>query len=244
MLYQPAAFKEERPEILHALIRQARLAVLVSNGAGGVPDVTHLPLLLDTAHGEHGTLYGHVARANPHWQKLREAGRATAIFQGADAYVSPNNYPSKAEHHRVVPAGSGIVTRRSSDIIAADNVHVAKACMHIMTHLDSPSLSVKSVAAHAGISGRGLLKAFVKHAGRTPQEEIALLRDDRVCELLRTTQLNTKQIATATGFSSGNYLARAFRHRHGMSPGQYRRKNTHSHPAAASEGRSGPPDPA
>ena len=103
MLYQPAAFKEERPEILHALIRQARLALLISNGASGLPEITHLPMLLDTAHGAQGTLYGHVARANPHWQKLREAGRATAVFQGAEAYVSPNNYPSKAEHHRVVP---------------------------------------------------------------------------------------------------------------------------------------------
>lgn len=102
MLYQPAAFREERPEVLHALIRAARLALLVSNGAEGVPDITHLPLLLDAAHGPQGTLYGHVARANPHWQKLRDA-RAVAVFRGAEAYVSPNWYPAKAEHHRVVP---------------------------------------------------------------------------------------------------------------------------------------------
>jgi transcriptional regulator len=102
MLYQPPAFQEERPEVLHGLIRAARLATLVSNGAEGVPDITHLPLLLDTTHGPQGTLYGHVARANPHWQKLRGA-RAVAIFRGAEAYVSPNWYASKAEHHRVVP---------------------------------------------------------------------------------------------------------------------------------------------
>lgn len=99
-MYNPAAFREDRPEILHGLIRQARLALLVSNGAGGVPDVTHLPLTLDA---EAGILIGHVARANPHWQALRTAGRALAIFRGAEAYVSPNWYPSKAEHHRVVP---------------------------------------------------------------------------------------------------------------------------------------------
>ena len=99
-MYNPAAFREDRPEILHGLIRQARLALLVSNGAGSVPDVTHLPLTLDA---EAGVLIGHVARANPHWQALREAGRAIAIFRGAEAYVSPNWYPAKAEHHRVVP---------------------------------------------------------------------------------------------------------------------------------------------
>lgn len=99
-MYNPAAFREDRPEILHALIREARLALLVSNGAGGVPDITHLPLTLDA---EAGALIGHVARANPHWQALRAAGRAIAVFRGAEAYVSPNWYPAKAEHHRVVP---------------------------------------------------------------------------------------------------------------------------------------------
>jgi transcriptional regulator len=99
-MYNPPAFREDRPEILHALIRQARLALLVSNGSGGVPDVTHLPLTLDAAGG---TLIGHVARANPHWRALREAGRAIAVFREAEAYVSPNWYPSKAEHRKVVP---------------------------------------------------------------------------------------------------------------------------------------------
>lgn len=103
MLYQPPAFKEDRPEVLHAIIRAARLPLLVSNGADGVPDITHLPLLLDPSHGPQGTLHGHVARANPHWQRLAAVGRATAVFAGAEAYVSPNWYPSKAEHHRVVP---------------------------------------------------------------------------------------------------------------------------------------------
>ncbi len=99
-MYTPAAFREDRPEILHGLIREARLALLVSNGAAGLPDITHLPLTLDAERGE---LIGHLARANPHWQALRAAGRAVAVFRGAEAYVSPNWYPSKAEHHRVVP---------------------------------------------------------------------------------------------------------------------------------------------
>lgn len=102
MLYEPPAFREDRPEILHGLMRAARLALLVSNGPEGLPDITHLPLTL-VEEGPLGTLHGHVARANPHWKRLAAAGRATAVFQGAEAYVSPSFYPSKAEHHRVVP---------------------------------------------------------------------------------------------------------------------------------------------
>ena len=104
MLYQPPAFREDRVEILHGLIREARLALLASNGPDGVPDITHLPLTLVAEEGGQGTLYGHVARGNPHWRRLAEAGgRAVAVFRGAEAYVSPSWYPSKAENHRVVP---------------------------------------------------------------------------------------------------------------------------------------------
>ncbi|WP_240048494.1 FMN-binding negative transcriptional regulator [Crenalkalicoccus roseus] len=103
MLYQPPAFREDRPEILRVLIRDARLAMLASNGTSGLPDITHLPLTLVEEEGPHGTLYGHLARANPHWRRLAEAGRAVAVFRGTEAYVSPNWYPSKAEHGRVVP---------------------------------------------------------------------------------------------------------------------------------------------
>jgi transcriptional regulator len=102
MLYQPPAFREERPEVLRGLIRSARLAMLVSNGPDGVPDVTHLPLLLVEEDGAEA-LIGHVARGNPHWRRLADAGRAVAVFHGVEAYVSPNWYPSKAEHHKVVP---------------------------------------------------------------------------------------------------------------------------------------------
>jgi len=103
MLYQPAAFRVEDPVELHAAMASARLAILVSNGPDGVPDITHLPLSLDRESGGLGSLIGHVARANPHAARLRAAGRAVAVFQGVEAYISPNWYASKAEHHRVVP---------------------------------------------------------------------------------------------------------------------------------------------
>ncbi|MBY0337201.1 MAG: FMN-binding negative transcriptional regulator [Acetobacteraceae bacterium] len=97
-MYNPPAFREEDPETLLRLMRAARLALLVSNGAGGVPDVTHLPLLTDGRR-----VVGHLARANPHGAALRAAGRAIAVFPGAEGYISPSSYASKAEHHRVVP---------------------------------------------------------------------------------------------------------------------------------------------
>ncbi len=103
-MYVPPAFREDRMEALHAVIRTARLATLVTLGDDGLV-ASHLPMLLDPAAGPHGTLYGHLARANPQAREA-EGGAAVpalAIFHGPDAYVSPGWYPSKAVTGRVVP---------------------------------------------------------------------------------------------------------------------------------------------
>ncbi len=58
--------------------------------AGTELRATHLPLLVKDE-GEHGTLLGHFARANPHWSEL--AGRETlVVFPGPHSYVSPAHY--------------------------------------------------------------------------------------------------------------------------------------------------------
>lgn len=55
---------------------------------------SHLPLVLARDEGELGSLYGHFARANPHWQAL-DGQRVLAIFQGPHAYVSPRWYAAR-----------------------------------------------------------------------------------------------------------------------------------------------------
>jgi len=100
-MYTPPAFREDDTAALHALIHEARLATFVTATAEGL-QATPLPLFLEEAEGEFGTLYGHLARANPQW-RLPPAGEALAIFAGPDAYVSPAWYATKAETGKVVP---------------------------------------------------------------------------------------------------------------------------------------------
>src|SRR5579871_997217 len=102
-MYIPPLFREDDRATLSAMIRGARLSILVSNGTDGFPEVSYLPLLFDEADGANGSLLGHFARANPHWKSLAETGKATAIFKGADAYISPAWYPTKQVHHKHVP---------------------------------------------------------------------------------------------------------------------------------------------
>lgn len=101
-MYNPPAFREDDTATLHAHISASGLAMVVSNGASGVPDISYLPLVLLPQDGPQGSLLGHFARANGHWKAL--AGRqAVVIFPGANAYVSPSWYPTKQVHHKHVP---------------------------------------------------------------------------------------------------------------------------------------------
>ena len=101
-MYTPRAFAlDDLPEI-QQLIQHTRLAQLVTLGDDGL-QASHLPLLLNPDEGSNGTLYGHMAKANPQWRDLQNGSEALVIFAGADAYISPSFYPTKAEHGKVVP---------------------------------------------------------------------------------------------------------------------------------------------
>lgn len=100
-MYLPPAFKNEDHESILAIMKASRLANLVTATADG-PMVTPLPLLLDESEGEFGVLYGHIAKANPHW-RLEPTGEALAIFMGPDAYITPSWFVTKQETGKVVP---------------------------------------------------------------------------------------------------------------------------------------------
>ena len=101
-MYTPSGFALNDLPALQQQILGTRLALLVTHGEQGL-QASHLPLLLNPDEGPNGTLYGHFAKANPQWKELQDGAEALVIFAGAEAYVSPGFYPSKAEHGKVVP---------------------------------------------------------------------------------------------------------------------------------------------
>ncbi len=119
-MYQPAAFAEERVEVLHALIRAHPFATLITCAAG-VPEANHLPLLIDPQPTPHGTLRGHVARANPLWQEKHAGREALVIFQGPQTYVTPSWYATKRETGKVVPTWNYAVVHAHGPLIIHDD---------------------------------------------------------------------------------------------------------------------------
>lgn len=101
-MYTPPAHREEDTKILHDLVDGYGFATLVTIGPDG-PAASHVPMLIDRGEGPYGRLRGHLAKGNQQLLDMQSEAPALAIFQGPHTYVSPNFYPSKQEHGKVVP---------------------------------------------------------------------------------------------------------------------------------------------
>jgi len=131
-MYIPPHFAEIRPEALHRIIREHPLGMMVTHGAGGL-DADHIPLELDAAHGAHGRLLAHVARANDLWRRCPTGTEVMVVFRGAEAYVSPNWYPSKHEAHRQVPTWNYEVVHAHGVMTVHDDARFVRGLLAQLT---------------------------------------------------------------------------------------------------------------
>jgi len=76
------------------VIREHMFATLVSVSPSGTI-ASHLPFVYEPERGEHGTLFAHMARANPHADVVGH-GEELVIFTGPHAYISPSWYVDRA----------------------------------------------------------------------------------------------------------------------------------------------------
>lgn len=97
-MYMPDHFRETDPTEVAGLIAAFPLAVIVAQTHQGLV-ANHNPVMTE---GDIA-LIGHVALNNDMHRIMPDDTPVLAIFRGQDAYVSPNLYPTKPDHHRHVP---------------------------------------------------------------------------------------------------------------------------------------------
>jgi transcriptional regulator len=107
VVYLPDHFRVADVTQMHALMRARPFATLVSGCSTGVY-ASHLPTVLKEE-GPCGVVECHLARPNPHWKDLAEGNEALMIFQGPEAYITPNWYPSKTRHGKAVPTWNYVI---------------------------------------------------------------------------------------------------------------------------------------
>ena len=128
-LYAPPHFTEHDRAAIARLMHEHAFATLVTPAADE-PLMSHLPLLLVPGCEPHGTLIGHFARANPHWQRAREVP-SIAIFHGPHAYVSPSWYAAPS---RMVPTWNYASVHAHGTLEIVENAVDAQGIMDALVH--------------------------------------------------------------------------------------------------------------
>ncbi|MGA1235456.1 MAG: XylR family transcriptional regulator [Limisphaerales bacterium] len=149
-----------------------------------------------------------------------DAGHEAVGYEAAKLLDELMRRPSKsAVVRRVRP--QGVVVRRSTDVLATVDVHVAEA-LRIIREKACEGLMAGDVIRELPVSRSVLQRRFRHETGRSLQEEIIQVRLDAARKLLAETELSLVDIAERTGFRHQEYMGAVFRSRLGKTPTQYR----------------------
>jgi LacI family transcriptional regulator len=110
-----------------------------------------------------------------------------------------------------------VVKRRSSDVVAVDDVELAAALQLIRDHA-CDGMTVADVVKQVPLSRPTLQRRFWQKLGRSPKQQIDQVRIDRAKRLLIETDYTLKHIAYLTGFSNAAHFATMFKRHTGQSP--------------------------
>jgi LacI family transcriptional regulator len=160
--------------------------------------------------------------ADPPLSSVQPDARRTG-FEAAALLERLMSGAERARGQAVLVDPLGVVTRRSTDVLAVDDPDVSAAVRFVRDRA-CDGISVKALLAHVPLSRRVLEARFRKLLGRTPHEEISRVQFDRVRQLLRETRLPLDEVARRSGFRTPEYLSTAFRRTFGIPPSAYRKQ--------------------
>jgi transcriptional regulator len=102
-MYLPKHFATETSASILQLQQTNAFDLVTLTDAGLVSSLVPLLFVPPIDGRGHGSLQGHLARANPQWKSSSTMVDALVIANSVNAYVSPSAYPSKQVDGKVVP---------------------------------------------------------------------------------------------------------------------------------------------
>ena len=154
-MYQPAHFVEHDADALLALMTVHPLATLIRGGAELAADI----LPLEVGRTDAGwRITGHVARANPLWREA-DGQPVLLLFQGPQAYISGNWYPSKFQHGKAVPTWNYAMVQVHGTLRAIQDVEWLRA---FVTRLTERHEAGRPVPWHVADAPPDYLEAMLK----------------------------------------------------------------------------------
>ena len=129
---------------------------------------------------------------------------------------------SPPKSNRLVVSPNGVVTRRSTDLLAVADPDIAHALRFIRDNAGRP-IKVRDVLAEVPASRRTLEIGFRAAIGRTIQGEITRVRIGRAKHLLANSDASMLAVTKACGLRYASQFSYIFCRECGMSPSAFRR---------------------
>lgn len=159
--------------------------------------------------------------ATPPLSSLRYDG-PTVGYRAAEtlARLMAGKRPKQRE---ILVPPRGIMVRASSDDLVIHDQLVARAS-RLMREGIASGITVDEVCRKLNASRSTLERRMKAALHRRPKDELQRLRFRLVERLLHDTDLTMDAIAEQAGFTHSHYLQAAFKARHGVTPGQFRKQ--------------------
>lgn len=132
-----------------------------------------------------------------------------------------NGKKAPSEPVRIPPLG--LITRKSSDLLAIEHPGIARGLRFLWANYQKP-IGVGDLARAAAMSVRNFHQAFMESVGRSPGHEIQRVRIEKAKRLLADSSEKMEAIAELCGYESANSFWVAFRRSTGLSPKQYQKQ--------------------
>ena len=124
---------------------------------------------------------------------------------------------------RIVVEPLQVITRRSTDVVALEDLEVAHALQFIHENAGRP-IQVMEIVNTLGVSRRMLEIRFRRSIGKSMNEIIQQSHLERAKRLLLEPDLPLPKVAEAAGYSSASYMAVVFHKAYAMTPARFRNR--------------------
>jgi LacI family transcriptional regulator len=119
----------------------------------------------------------------------------------------------------------GVVTRRSTEVLAIEDRKIAAAARFIRDYT-CDGIDVSDVVRLTGWSRSTLERRYKNVIGHSPKHDILRFRLNRAKQWLAETDFSLAYIAEKIGFAHTEYFNRIFKKKTGMTPAQFRAQST------------------
>jgi LacI family transcriptional regulator len=126
---------------------------------------------------------------------------------------------------RIIIPPAQLIARHSTDVMSLGDPVLSRALRYLHSHA-CQGAQIEDIAAEAGCSRSSLEKRLRARLDRSVHAEIMRVKLRRVQELLIRSDLPLKAIADRAGFGSMQYMATVFRKATGLTPGQFRQRES------------------